>query len=324
MILKVLGWAVGLLIVAGGALWLFGPRESVVTSVAFDETRLAGGVGNYLAQAEAGFDDLTEGTQKRVVWAGSPEQRTSLSILYVHGFSASSEEIRPLPDRVAQALGANLVFTRLQGHGRPGAALAEATVEGWMSEMAEALAVARAVGERVVVISTSTGGTLTALALHESMGQGVAGAVFVSPNFRVNDPAAALLTWPAARWWLPKLAGAERVFEPRNAAQGMFWTSAYPTTALLPMGATVKAARALDHGRIAVPALWVFDDADRVVDHAVTREVAAAWGGPSQLHVVKVGPDDDSHAHVIAGDIMSPSMTQALSGTIADWIAALQ
>ena len=42
--------------------------------------------------------------------------------------------------------------------------MAEATASGWMQDMAEGLAAARAVGDKVMVISTSTGGTLAAAA----------------------------------------------------------------------------------------------------------------------------------------------------------------
>ena len=101
-----------------------------------------------------------------MICAGAAETKAPLSIVYLHGFSASSEEIRPVPDDVAAALGANLVHTRFKGHGRDGDAMAEGSVPTWMADAVEALAVARRVGKKVMIMSTSTGGTLAALALH--------------------------------------------------------------------------------------------------------------------------------------------------------------
>ena len=161
-----------LLVLALLALWLWGPREPAVTDVTFDETRLDGGVAAHFAASEAAIADLRPDAEKRVVWAGAEEARTEWAVLYVHGFSASSEEIRPVPDQVAEALGANLIYTRLAGHGRSGPAMAEATVAAWMADMAEGLAAARRLGEKVVVMGCSTGCTLTTLALHEEMARG--------------------------------------------------------------------------------------------------------------------------------------------------------
>jgi hypothetical protein len=61
------------------------------------------------------------------------------------------------------------------------------------------LDIARAVGDRVLVIATSTGGTLAAYAATEAdMAVDVAGIVFVSPNFALAEPTGRVLQWPLA------------------------------------------------------------------------------------------------------------------------------
>lgn len=299
---------------------LFGPREDVDLSASFDPAAFGTDLDAYFASREAAFDDIVEGTQKRVIWAGDAGARTAVSVLYIHGFSASSEEIRPVPDMLANALGANLVFTRLSGHGRNGAAMAEPSAADWMHDTAEALAAARMVGERVIVVSTSTGGTLVAAAaLREDLVQDVAGAVFVSPNFALNSPAAGVLTWPAVRWWAPFVAGAERSFETRNEDHARYWTNSYPTVALMPMAALVKHVDALDLGKATLPALFVISDHDRVVRPSKTRDVAQEWGGPTRVEVLVMGEGDDPHNHVIAGDILSPAQTAIAADLMNEW-----
>jgi len=129
-LIRVLFQIITVLSVAVIAFWLFGPREKVDLTADFDPRKFGEGVQVYFESVESGFDDITPGVEKRVIWQdGFKEQRTPVSILYVHGFSATSEEIRPVPDRLADALGANLVYTRLTGHGRGGDAMAEATVD---------------------------------------------------------------------------------------------------------------------------------------------------------------------------------------------------
>lgn len=312
-------WVIVLSACALAALGLLARAERVVTQVSFDEERLGGDPAAYFRAVEATVPDLREGAQKQVIWAGEAGVRTDLVVLYVHGFSATLHEIRPVPDEVARALGANLVYTRLKGHGRTGAAMREATASGWMEDMAEALAVARHVGDRVLVISTSTGGTLTALALPQSMARGVVGAVFVAPNFRVNNPVAFMLTWPTVRYWLRYVAGAERVSEPRNALHADFSTLRYPIEAVLPMAAAVKAARGLRYEEMTTPALFIYSDADQVVDALATRAVVSRWGGPVEVYQPQLQNGDDPFAHVVAGDMLSPSQTRPVAERIIAW-----
>lgn len=320
ILFKWLARAVLLLIFIVAGIVLLGPREAVDLDVAFDGADLNKGVQAYFEAAEAPFDDIIVGTEKRVIWAGAAEAKTPVSIVYIHGFSATSEEIRPVPDSLADALGANLVFTRLRGHGRTGDAMAEPKVADWMRDTLEALEAGRAVGERVIVVSTSTGGTLmAAAALREEAMKNVAGAIFVSPNFAINSPASIILTWPAVRWWGPIVAGAQRSFDTLNAGHETYWTNSYPTVALLPMAALVKAVDGLDLGQAKIPALFMISDQDKVVSAAKNREVAEEWGGPSTLNILTMGEGDDPYSHVIAGNILSPGQTEGAAQAMISW-----
>ena len=241
-------------------------------------------------------------------------------MLYVHGFSATSEEIRPVPDRVARGLDANLVYTRLTGHGRSGAAMVKATGGDWIADMEEALAVAARVGERVLIIATSTGGTLAAIAAVDSPYRDrIAGIAFLSPNFGLSVPTWPVLAWPGARIWGPLLAGRERRFEPVNETHARFWTLTYPSVALLPMVALVRYALGRDVKAASAPALFLYSEKDRVVSPAATRKVARSWGGAVTLAPQEVLPGSDRNCHVIAGDALSPPMTAPTVAVILDW-----
>lgn len=323
------GWVLGRLLVAlfviGGAVYWFGPREDVPLNPRFDPRKFGEGVQVYFESTESAFDDIVPGVEKRVIWQdGFKEQRTPVSVLYVHGFSASSEEIRPVPDRVANALGANLVYTRLQGHGRDGSAMAEGTAAGWMQDLAEGLAAARAVGNKVVVISTSTGGTLTAAAaLDEELSQDVVGMVFVSPNFGVNTTAAWIPGLPWARHWLPLLMGDERDVSGPDPEKNKYWSVVYPWEAVVPMTVLVETVYALDFSGAQVPALFWFSVDDQVVRPDLTHKVADAWGGPTTVELVTMGPGDDPSSHVVAGRLMSPGQTDAAVAGILAWLNEL-
>ncbi|WP_168797847.1 alpha/beta hydrolase [Pacificoceanicola onchidii] len=274
-----------------------------------------------LAAGEARVPGITPGTEKRVIWAGAAGVRTGLSLVYIHGFSATSEELRPMPDLVAQALGANLFFTRLAGHGVPGAEMGKATLEDWLDDLRQAVAIGQRIGERTVLITCSTGSTLAALALAE--GADVDGVVMLAPNFRIKSAAARILTWPGVEIWGPIVAGKERQIEVRNAAHGVFWTTRYPTAALFPMARAVRAARSIDYAAIKTPAMVLFDPDDAIIDHGQTRHVAARWGGSVAVETVHMGAEDDCYHHVIAGDILSPGQSVPLAERITEWIKRL-
>lgn len=317
-------WIVGALVLVVAGLVMLAPKELVDTDVRFDPALFGGDVDAYFAASEAREAGVTPGTEKRVLWAGEKGERTPIAVVYLPGFSATSEEIRPVPDRLAAALGANLVFTRWSGHGQAGDAMAGPVARDWLLDTAEALAAAREVGDRVIVLATSTGATwVTLLATDADAMARVAGIAMVSPNFGIRNRASRLLSWPFARFWVPLVAGRALSFAPVNDDHARYWTTAYPTVATLPMAAGVRAAQRMDHGAITIPALMVLDEGDQVVSPRDSQRIAEDWGGPMRVAQVTAGPGDDPYHHVIAGDILSPGMTGPVSDLLIDWARGL-
>ena len=193
--------------------------------------------------------------------------------------------------------------------------MASASVNDWLNDTAEAIEIGSRIGEKVMLVTTSTGGTLATLAAtRPELRDRIAGIVFVSPNFGIRSRLAGLLTIPFARAILPRIAGSERSFDPANEGHAQNWTTRYPTVAVLPMAALVRHVRTLPLGDVEIPALFVFHPDDQVVNPAVTETVIERWGGP--VTVMRVDSSGDDYNHVIAGDILSP----ANNGTVADAI----
>ena len=58
-----------------------------------------GQIETVIAEGEAEAGSIRNGLAKQIVWADpTQEQKTPISVIYVHGFSASAAEVRPLPD----------------------------------------------------------------------------------------------------------------------------------------------------------------------------------------------------------------------------------
>lgn len=323
MLWKTLIAVVVVLLLVGGAVWLFGPREPVETTIRFDPAAIGADADAYLARTEADIPNLRENAQKEIVWAyPASRARTPVSIVYVHGFSAAKGETRPLADEVAASLGANLFYTRLTGHGRDSAAMEQADVNAWLNDLAEAVAIGREIGNQVIVIGSSTGGTLATFgATQPGLMQDVAGLVLISPNFGLLDRWAFALDLPWARDLLPLVGGETRGFDPLNDQQAENWTTRYPIGALVPMAALVRETLRADISGIALPVLTLFSRNDRIVDPAATEAVMARWQAPREVEEVPVSGDPASH--VLAGDILSPQTTDDLAARIVSWVEAL-
>ncbi|MFZ1816106.1 MAG: alpha/beta fold hydrolase [Rhizobiaceae bacterium] len=302
---------------------MVGPRPAIEETVNFSPEAIGNDPAAYLAKSEAAITGIRPGAEKEIVWADpATKARTPLSVIYIHGFSATKWETRPLPDIVARELGANLYFARLAGHGMDGQALASVSMGDWVDDLSEAIAIGEQIGERIVIISASTGGTLVTWAAdHARLMNKVVGSILISPNFEVHGVSIGLLNMPWGKYILPKVMGETRSWEPENEEHGKWWTTSYPSRAVFPMAALMKAVQIKNYANIKLPSFFIISTRDTVVVPAATNRLYNEWGGPKKLLEV-VGSDDPAQ-HVIAGDILSPSTTQAIAREIVVWIRSL-
>lgn len=261
---------------------------------------------------------------KRVVFADSAHPaKTPWSVVYLHGFSATRQETSPLSEEVARALGANLYETRLRGHGLPGDSLGHVQARDWMSDAAFALDIARRLGDSVLVIGTSTGGTLGVwlATLPKPVREGLHALVLISPNFGPKDPAAGLLTLPWAEVVLPRFIP-QREWVAKNEEQKRFWTVRYPSTALFPMQALVEHVREASVNDYDVPTLALYNQGDQVVDAGRTTTWLDALDSKGRVKAerVLVTPKAGEDGHVIAGRIVSPSQTDPFRDRIVAFV----
>jgi len=134
--------------------------------------------------------------EARIVWADSSKKKTKYAIVYLHGFSASQMEGDPIHRRFAEQFGCNLFLARLADHGIDTTeTLLQFTGDRFWESAKDALAIGKAIGDKVILMSTSTGGTV-ALMLAAEFPDDVFALINMSPNIAINDPAAFLLNDP--------------------------------------------------------------------------------------------------------------------------------
>ena len=181
-------------------------------------------IDGYVAGKESQVEFLKEDNEARVVWADSSHQKTAYSVVYLHGFSASQGEGAPIHTLIADSIGANLFLARLRDHGLgTKEAFREVTPQDWIDDTKEALAIGRLLGEQVIVVSCSTGGTLSiALAPQE---HSIHSLILLSPNIEIADPNAAMITGPWGGHIIESLVGEYRMVDSTQLSQ--YWSGNY-------------------------------------------------------------------------------------------------
>lgn len=136
---------------------------------------------------------LKPDNEARIIWFNdSLKQKTEYAVVYLHGFSASQEEGDPVHYHFAKKFGCNLYLTRLAEHGIDTTdPLALLTADKLWNSAKEAYQVGKQIGNKVILMGTSTGGSL-ALKLAAAYPD-IAGLLLLSPNIAINDGAAWVL-----------------------------------------------------------------------------------------------------------------------------------
>jgi len=232
----------------------------------------AGDLDAYLRAREARHD-VKPGFAKQIVWNDpAARSRTALSLIYLHGFSASRKDISPVVEILGARLHANVFFTRLAAHGMATAnEFATVAPQDWLDDAREALAIGERIGEHTVLIGTSTGALLATMVALEGPQARIGALVLLSPNFGVSDWRAKFLSGPLgpilARLWF----GKEYWFDPENPRHAEIWTPRFPAHGIVALMDLLNGAGTLPLARLKTPTLVLFTPADTVVDVSAIR-----------------------------------------------------
>lgn len=259
-------------------------------------------------------------TEKRVSWHGEAGERTPYAVVNLHGFSATRQETAPLAERVAAALGANLFETRLAGHGHTEQPMHAVSAEDWLADTAEALAIGARLGDKTVVIGTSTGGTLAlAMSGHQSAAT-VSDIVVISPNVQPSDGKAAWLTRPAGPLLARLIAGDTRSWQAHNEQQARFWTTSYPIDAAVEVMRLVDLLQSQLPLRLEQNLLVLLSPGDTVVSPEATKDAFERIDAPRK-RLIEISDAGDPSNHVLAGDILSPDSTDDIAAAIVEFVS---
>jgi esterase/lipase len=172
---------------------------------------------------------LKPDNQARIIWDNdSLKNRTEYAVVYLHGFTASQEEGDPVHTNFAKRIGANLYLARLSEHGKDTVdALYHMTATSLWESAKEAYSIGKQLGKKVIIIGTSTGGTLALMLAAEQYPE-IAGVVLYSPNIAINNSMAWMSNNP---WGLQLgrmvLGGTNNIAPDKREIYQKYWNGSY-------------------------------------------------------------------------------------------------
>ncbi len=305
--------------------FLLGPRvvlDAAEPQVAVPRPQQIAELADWVAQREGRVAALVEGAEARIQWADAAAPApTALVFLYIHGYSATWRETAPVTERLARHFGANAFQMRLAGHGTGAAGLESHSASDWLYSVREAWEIAAQLGDRVIIVATSTGAPLAVwLSQLPAVDQRLHALLFMSPNFRVRNAMTRVLTWPWSRYWLTWVAGERHSWEPMNAEQARYWTTQSSIWPLQQMQAVVDWFQRQDLSRQRTPLALMYMRNDDVISPPAAVAGFEAWGA-GQKTLIPVELDGDKVEHVFAGDITAP---HRVAWTVAQFIGFLE
>jgi pimeloyl-ACP methyl ester carboxylesterase len=216
-------------------------------------------LANYVERREANYPTRAD-NEARILFADSVPGQTEYAFVYLHGFAGSHRDGYPVNVNVPQIFGSNVYLARWAGHGLIGTAALEnfSPAAAW-EDAREALAIGKQLGRKVILMSTSTGGTL-ALKLAADFPDDVHALINMGPNLADDQPGARLLMTP----WGHELAklvsfGSNKKIEHPEPRAPRYFDTIYPSEALVQLQILVQTTMDdTTFSQITCPALTVY------------------------------------------------------------------
>jgi esterase/lipase len=258
--------------------------------------------------------------QARIIWADSSKTQTEYAIVYLHGFSASQMEGDPVHQNIAKQFHCNLYLARLAEHGIDTTEdLMNLTADQYWESAKLAYAIGKQLGKKVILMGTSTGGTL-ALQLAAYYPE-IAGLILYSPNIEIFDPSAPLLDNP---WGLQigrtvlKSNYVDIKYE--DSAYPKYWNKHYRIESVVALQNLLEATMTEStFKKIHQPTLALYyykDEAhqDNVVKVSAIQKMMQQIATPSNLKMEMAMPNTGNHvlaSPIVSNDIISVEQATA-------------
>jgi pimeloyl-ACP methyl ester carboxylesterase len=233
---------------------------------------------------------LKKDNEARIVWYNDVlKSKTEYAVVYLHGFSASQAEGEPVHRNFAKVFGCNLYLSRLAEQGIDTVdAMLNFTAEKLWESAKEAYAIGKQLGNKVIIMGTSTGASLALMLAAQN--PDVSALILLSPNIAINDPNAWILNNPWGLQIARAVKGSKYII-PRDTtnAYKQYWASPYRLEAAVELEALIESGmdkKTFSQIRQPVLMLYYYKDEkhqDDVVKVSAMKEMFAQLGTQARL-----------------------------------------
>lgn len=291
--------------------FFLGPKASFeqVTAEAVQLNMDLNELETFITKREQATAGVKKNNESQFIWANSNREKTEYSVVYLHGFIASNREGFPIVQNFATRYSANLYLPRIAKHGLSDPdAMIDLTPKDLIDSAKEAIAVAKKLGEKVIIISTSTGSTYASYLANND--PSIYAQIMLSPNFAVADPKAKKIT---KRWgkqmFKQAMGGDYREWSSSNPKVKEYWQTKARIEGYIAMQGLVEQTMTEEvWSKNSVPTFigYYYKDAtaqDRVISiPAIQRYAEVAAIPKDKLMIV---PFSDAEGHVIGSQFLN-------------------
>lgn len=187
----------------------------------------------FVEENESKIFDIKPENEARIIWADSI-RKTEYSVVYLPGFSASHKEGDGVNVPFAQRYGFNIYLARLADHGRNFKdSFKDLSPKAYMDSAKEAIAIGKLLGEKVIVMSCSTGST-HAIYLAANNPEMVDALIMMSPNIDLATATSNMLTMPWGKQLGQFLLGEHNELNHLKGTEAVkYWTTTYHTNGFI-------------------------------------------------------------------------------------------
>ncbi|ADR20221.1 hypothetical protein MATR_21630 [Marivirga tractuosa] len=198
-------------------------------------------IESWLKEKENKHKDIKPNNQAQIIWHDTKFNTTEYVVVYLHGFGASQQEGHPVHKHLADSLKANMFLARQQGHGLSSkVAFKGITADSYMASATEALAIGQQLGEKVIVIGTSTGAA-QAIWLAAKFPSLIDALILYSPYIALKDPSIEkLVLGPWGESLTNIVMGGDINHENRPDSIAAYWSEYYHLDAYFSLFSMIK------------------------------------------------------------------------------------
>ena len=277
-------------------------------------------VENELKVKETLVEGLKPNNEAKFIWAKNYEQKKSpIAFVYLHGFGASSREGEPVMGMLSKKYNANVYMSRLKEHGiNRENSFEYLTPTNYVASAKEALEKGKLIGEKVILVSTSTGGTLSLKLASED--KSVLGLIMYSPFVGLINPAMAAITTKEGKDQFVEIIGSEIQYQKRPKEEAKYWSTIYHVNGYVALTTMLLNTMTVEtFSKVNCPVFVGYyykneQEQDKVVSIPAILKMYENLGTTNNNKVKVAFPNADNH--VIACDLRSNDWQSVYNKTV--------